>query len=57
MQEWLKKDMRNSINRSKLNLYHLFLRSAHMELSETEVEIMYLLSKEKDIQELLEKNK
>ncbi len=57
MQELLKKSMRISINRAKLNLYNLFLRSAHVELSDTEIEIMYLLSREQDIQELLEGKK
>lgn len=53
MEKWILQAKRRRINRAKLHLYHFFLKIPHEELSDSEVEIMYLLSKEKNIQEIL----
>jgi len=51
MEEYLLKGKKRRLNKAKLHLYHAFIEMPHEELSDNEVDIMYLLSKEKDIQD------
>ena len=46
---------RNKLIEAKRDLYHLFLQMKTEEMTNDDVDIAYLLSRDKDIQQLLDK--
>lgn len=52
--DWMKKDELD-IRQAKVWLYHLLLKKSNDELTDTEVDILFHLSKDRDIQNVLAK--
>lgn len=47
----------NELRSAKAKLYHLLLQKDHKDLTANEIKLMFLLSSDKEIQELLNKKR